>query len=50
MSGNIETGTSASRILFINSGDTELLTNTPILTTDYRFIPDEAIVVPAIIV
>tara|TARA_Y100001937_G_C7126852_1_gene335334 strand:- start:1609 stop:2676 length:1068 start_codon:yes stop_codon:yes gene_type:complete len=46
MSGNIETGTSASRVLFINSADTELLTNTPILTTDYRFIPDEAIVVP----
>ena len=43
---NIETGTGASRVLFINSQDTQLQTTNPILTTDYLFIPDEAITVP----
>ena len=43
---NIETGTGASRILFINSADTTLQTSNPIYTTDYQFLPDEAITVP----
>lgn len=43
---NIETGTGASRILFINSQDTRLQTSNPIYTTDYIFIPDEAISIP----
>ena len=43
---NIETGTGASRILFINSADTQLQTSNPIFTTDYQFIPAEAITIP----
>jgi len=40
---NLETGTGASRVMFINSGDAQLQGN---LTSDYIFIPDESIVVP----
>ena len=40
---NLETGTGASRVMFINSGDAKLQGN---LTSDYVFIPDESIVVP----
>jgi hypothetical protein len=40
---NLETGTGASRVMFLNSGDTRLQGN---LTSDYIFIPDESIVVP----
>ena len=42
---NLETGTGASRVMFINSGDAKLQGGS--LTTDYIFIPDESIVVPA---
>jgi len=42
---NLETGTGASRVMFINSGDARLQGNGS-LTTDYVFIPDESIVVP----
>lgn len=41
---NLETGTGASRVMFLNSGDTKLQGS---LTTDYIFVPDESIVVPA---
>lgn len=40
---NLETGTGASRVMFLNSGDTKLQGS---LTTDYIFVPDESIVVP----
>lgn len=40
---NLETGTGASRVMFLNSGDTRLQGS---LTSDYIFIPDESIVVP----
>ena len=40
---NLETGTGASRVMFINSGDAQLQGN---LTSDYVFLPDESIVVP----
>lgn len=43
---NAETGTGASRVLFINSADT-LNQSTNFLTTEYNFTPDESIVVPA---
>lgn len=42
---NLETGTGASRVMFINSGDATLQ-GTGSLTSDYIFIPDESIVVP----
>ena len=42
---NAETGTGASRVLFINSADTRNL-STNFLTTEYTFTPDESIVVP----
>ena len=42
---NLETGTGASRVMFINSGDAQLQ-GTGSLTSDYVFIPDESIVVP----
>lgn len=42
---NLETGTGASRVMFINSGDARLQGNGS-LTSDYIFIPDESIVVP----
>jgi hypothetical protein len=42
---NLETGTGASRVMFINSGDTKLQ-GTGSLTSDYVFVPDESIVVP----
>lgn len=42
---NLETGTGASRVMFINSGDARLQ-GTGSLTSDYIFIPDESIVVP----
>ena len=45
---NIETGTGASRVLFINSKDaTNNLSGIAAMTTDYNFIPDEPIIVPA---
>ena len=43
---NTETETDASRIMFINSADTQLNGLQFGLTTDYTFIPDESIVVP----
>ena len=43
---NNETETDASRIMFINSGDTQLQGGAASLTTDYTFTPDESIVVP----
>jgi len=46
MSFNNETATDASRVLFINSGDTQPYNSDPSITTDYVFIPDESIVVP----
>jgi len=42
---NLETGTGASRVMFLNSGDARLQ-GTGSLTSDYIFIPDESIVVP----
>jgi len=47
MSFNNETATDASRVMFINSGDTQPSNSDPSITTDYVFIPDESIVVPA---
>ena len=41
-----ETETDASRIMFINSADTQLQGGAASLTTDYTFTPDESIVVP----
>ena len=46
MSFNNETSTDASRVMFINSGDTQTNNSDPSITTDYIFIPDESIVVP----
>lgn len=46
MSFNNETSTDASRVLFINSADTQPQNADPSITTDYLFIPDESIVVP----
>lgn len=43
---NTETETDASRIMFINSADTELNGLDRGITTDYSFTPDESIVVP----
>ena len=43
---NVETGTGASRVMFINSADATQHANNNFLTTDYIFIPDESIVVP----
>ena len=43
---NTETETDASRIMFINSADTQLNGLDQGITTDYTFIPDESIVVP----
>ena len=43
---NLETGTGASRVLFINSADATQHQGSNFLTTDYVFIPDESIVVP----
>jgi len=43
---NTETETDASRIMFINSADTQLQGGIASLTTDYTFTPDESIVVP----
>ena len=42
-----ETETDASRILFINSADTQINSIDKSKTTDYTFIPEEGIVVPA---
>ena len=47
MSFNTETSTDASRVMFINSGDTQNNDGDPSITTNYIFIPDESIVVPA---
>ena len=46
MSFNNETSTDASRVMFINSADTQPNNADPSITTDYLFIPDESIVVP----
>ena len=46
MSFNHETATDASRVMFINSGDTQNNNADPSITTDYIFVPDESIVVP----
>lgn len=43
---NLETGTGASRVMFLNSGDATQHQAGASLTTDYVFIPDESIVVP----
>ena len=44
---NAETGTGASRVLFINSADaTQNLSDNRSITTDFLFVPDESIVVP----
>ena len=43
---NAETGTGASRVMFINSADATQHQSANYLTTDYIFIPDESIVVP----
>ena len=43
---NVETGTGASRVMFINSADATQHASNNFLTTDYIFIPDESIVVP----
>ena len=43
---NLETGTGASRVMFINSADATQHQAGSSITTDYVFIPDESIVVP----
>jgi hypothetical protein len=43
---NAETGTGASRVLFLNSADATQNLSDEKLTTDYIFVPDESIVVP----
>ena len=43
---NLETGTGASRVMFLNSADATQHQAGASLTTDYVFIPDESIVVP----
>ena len=43
---NLETGTGASRVMFLNSADATQNLSANYLTTDYMFIPDESIVVP----
>tara|TARA_R100000654_G_scaffold23478_2_gene45881 strand:+ start:524 stop:1618 length:1095 start_codon:yes stop_codon:yes gene_type:complete len=43
---NAETGTGASRVMFINSADVTQQQGGAGLTTDYIFVPDESIVVP----
>ena len=43
---NAETGTGASRVLFLNSGNATQNLSSDKLTTDYVFVPDESIVVP----
>lgn len=43
---NLETGTGASRVMFINSQDATQHQAGSSITTDYIFIPDESIVVP----
>ena len=43
---NLETGTGASRVMFINSADATQHQAGSSITTDYIFIPDESIVVP----
>ena len=47
MSFNNETSTDASRVLFINSADAQPQNGDKSITTEYLFIPDESIVVPA---
>ena len=44
---NLETGTGASRVMFLNSADATQHQAGSSITTDYIFIPDESIVVPA---
>ena len=43
---NGETQTDASRVMFINSGDTQNLNADKSITTDYVFVPDESVIVP----
>lgn len=43
---NAETGTGASRVMYLNSGDATQNLSSDKLTTDYVFVPDESIVVP----
>ena len=43
---NLETGTGASRVMFLNSADATQHQAGSSITTDYIFIPDESIVVP----